>query len=252
MLEITHPRAFSFATKEDMSVEDLLGSTTLDETFHLPLSPQALDEVHDLQEISMHLQPSTSPNDVWSYAWGKTEFKASDYYKFCFREADAHPTFSHLWKSHCIMRIKVFGWLLIHDRLNTRNMLKRRHFNIGDDHTCLLCGLQVEETVDHMIFSCSFSQACWSKLGVVWPSYSCRLQLLHGMHQTWDGPLFFFDIFLTAAWSLWKERNNKHFRGTIPSIDTWLNRFIQDFSLLQHRTKEALSASIASFVHSFA
>ena len=160
VLEITHPRAFSFATKEDVSVEDFLGSTTLDENFYLPLSPQALDEVHDLQEISMHLQPSTSPNDVWSYAWGKTEFKASDYYKFCFREADAHPTFSHLWKSHCIMRIKVFGWLLIHDRLNTRNMLKRRHFNIGDDHTCLLCGLQVKETVDHMIFSCSFSQAC--------------------------------------------------------------------------------------------
>ena len=54
-LQITHPRAFSFATKEDVSVEDFLGSTTLDENFYLPLSPQALDEVHELQEISMHL-----------------------------------------------------------------------------------------------------------------------------------------------------------------------------------------------------
>ena len=46
----SHPRAFSFALNEDISVKDFLGSTSLHETFHLPLSVQAHDEVRDLQK----------------------------------------------------------------------------------------------------------------------------------------------------------------------------------------------------------
>ena len=49
VLEESHPRAFSFALNKDISVKDFLGSTSLHETFHLPLSIQALDEVRDLQ-----------------------------------------------------------------------------------------------------------------------------------------------------------------------------------------------------------
>ena len=145
------------------------------------------------------------------------------------------------------MRIKVFGWLLIHDRLNTRNMLKRRHFNIGDDHTCLLCGLQVEETVDHMIFSCPFSQSCWARLNIAWPTFPCRLDLLQTTKDGWPNP-FFYETFLTPTWSIWKERNNKHFRRVDPSINSWLRRFKEDFGLLQHRTKRAHSSLITSFL----
>ena len=53
------------------------------------------------------------------------------------------------------MKIKVFGWLLMSDRLNSRNMLKWRHYNIGDDYTCLLCDSKLEETVEHLFFQCS-------------------------------------------------------------------------------------------------
>jgi hypothetical protein len=30
-----------------------------------------------------------------------------------------------LWKSKCTPRVKFFGWLVLVDRLNIRNMLKR-------------------------------------------------------------------------------------------------------------------------------
>ena len=72
------------------------------------------------------------------------------------------------------MKIKVFGWLLFDERLNTRNMLKSRHYNIGDDHNCLLCGLNIEETVNHMTFMCTFSQHCWARLDLYWePFFDC-------------------------------------------------------------------------------
>ena len=184
---------------------------------------------------------------IWYYTWGKSIYRPADYYKFFFRDANAHPAFSLLWHSRCIMRIKVFGWLLMVDRLNTRDMLKRRHFDIGDDHSCLLCGNHDEETVDHMIFTCTFSQACWRKLGISWPPFTCRIQLLQQAKHSWGRPLF-FETFLVAAWSHWKERNNKHFRRITPTVGGWLNRFKEDFGLLQHRTRGSHPAFISSFV----
>lgn len=64
------------------------------------------------------------------------------------------------------MKIKVFLWLLLADRLNTRDMLHRRHYNIGSDLNCLLCG-GARETVEHLFFDCPFSVSCWNKLQIV-------------------------------------------------------------------------------------
>ena len=248
-LENSHPRAFSFAKDEDISIKSFLESMALHDTFHLPLSPEALAEVQHLQHLSTHLSPSTSSTDVWYYTWGAADFKAADYYKFCFRHTPRHPTFQLLWRSKCTMRIKVFGWPLLVDRLNTRNMLKRRHYDIGDVLDCLLCGQNTEETVNHMIFTCPFSRACWEKVDIHWPTSQSRLDLLDQTNRD-DSRPFFMEIFLIAAWSLWKERNNKHFRRINPSTTSWLTRFKEDFSLLQHRVKESQKASVIAYCNS--
>lgn len=178
LLQDSHPRAFSYAANEDVSVKDFLRITSLGEAFHLPLSPQAHAEVRDMQTIVTLFQPMTAVSDVWYYIWGKTVFKSTDYYRFFFREVQSHQVFVWLWKSKCTMKLKVFGWLLLNDRLNTRNMLKRRHYNIREDHNCLLCGLNIEETVQHMIFTWSFSRQCWTVLGIDWIPFHGRLQAI--------------------------------------------------------------------------
>ena len=132
------------------------------------------------------------------------------------------------------------------DRLNMRNMLKRRHYNIGNNFNCILCSQHFEETVDHMIFTCPFSQSCWARLHIDWPSFDCRLTLLQATKDTWLNP-FFFETFLTVAWSIWKERNNKHFRGINPTFGSWRARFQEDLGLLQHRIKAAHRASFLTY-----
>ncbi|XBH78486.1 hypothetical protein VPH35_104721 [Triticum aestivum] len=179
-------------------------SNDLHETFHLPVSPLALEEIRDIQLTLTKICPSTSNTNIWHYIWGTATFRPKDYYSYFFRDARTDPMFKHLWKSKCTMKLKVFGWLLFHDRLNTRNMLKRRHFNIGYDFDCLLCGLPIEETVDHMIFTCDFSRTCWTKLGIQWTPFGNRLTALKLNRDSWRDP-FFMEIFLTARWSLWKE-----------------------------------------------
>ena len=250
VLEESHPRAFSFALNKDISVKDFLGSTSLHETFHLPLSVQALDEVRDLQQKVLHIGNQETPytHDTWEYCWGSKEFKANRYYKFYFRDVKAHQSYHWLWKSKVTLKIKMFGWFLLSDRLNTRNMLKRRHYNIGDDLSCLLCDQLVEEDVEHMIFQCPFSKYSWSKIGITWDVSGSRLQWISKASNNWDKPMF-MEIFLQAAWSIWKERNNKLFRGITPTYHNWLDRFKKDFVLLQYRTKVDLRDFILSFVN---
>lgn len=48
----------------------------------------------------------------------------------------------------------------------------------------------------------------------------------------------FMEIFLQASWSIWKERNNKYFRGINPKYQSWLAIFKGDFALLQHKVQE--------------
>ena len=54
VLAESHPRAFSYAKLEDILVRNFLGSQSLNETFHLPLSMQAHDELRHIQK-SQHM-----------------------------------------------------------------------------------------------------------------------------------------------------------------------------------------------------
>ncbi|XP_073357964.1 uncharacterized protein [Aegilops tauschii subsp. strangulata] len=249
LLSESHPRAYSYAVNEDVSVRDFLGITSLGMAFHLPLSPRAHDEVRNLQLIATTTQPMTATSDVWHYVWGKTTFKSMDYYKFFFREILSHQVFRWLWRSKCTMKLKVFAWFLLNDRLNTHNMLKRCHYNIGDDHNCLLCGLNIEETVEYMIFTCNFSKHYWHALDINWEPFFGRLQAIEDQKASHPTPML-LEKFVVAAWSIWKERNNKHFRAIDPSFSSWLGRFKKDFQLLQHRVKEDHKSFVLNFVNS--
>ena len=79
VLEESHPQAFSFALNEDISIKDFLGSTSLHETFHLPLSVQAHGEVCDLQQKVLYVgnHEDSYIHDTWEYCWGSKDFKAN-------------------------------------------------------------------------------------------------------------------------------------------------------------------------------
>lgn len=103
LISITHPRAFSFSRDEDMSVRTLLSGQTLSQIFHLPLSVEAREEVHDLQQVTSHLNPGTIDKDSWCCIWGGSEFRTSKYYSHCFSEMQVDVAFTWIWKTKCTM-----------------------------------------------------------------------------------------------------------------------------------------------------
>jgi hypothetical protein len=155
-----YPRAFSFALDADKSVQDFITAPTLADNFWLPVSSQAREEIRDLQNTSRELMLDSQDRDRWVYDWGATVFTSQKYYQYCFRDITVHAAYGWLWKSKCTPKMKFFCWLLISDRLNTRNMLRRRNICLNTGYSCMLCHNPPEETVEHLIFHCSFAKQC--------------------------------------------------------------------------------------------
>lgn len=77
------------------------------------------------------------------------------------------------------MKLKVFAWLLLADRINTKNMLRRQHYNVDSNLNCVLCNDGVEDTIEHLFFTCPFSKGCWEMLGMKFEGPDNRLLLIH-------------------------------------------------------------------------
>ena len=155
-----------------------------------------------------------------------------------------------IWGARIPSRVQFFSWLLVQRRIHTRDVLLRKCIVAAVHAGCPLCAAPLE-TADHMLFACPFSIVCWEKIDIAWPEFDSRLDLIAQTNESEHRPLF-MEIFLTGAWSLWKERNNKHFRGVNPSTDSWLTHFKGDFGLLQYRVKEAQRSFVTTFCDSLA
>jgi hypothetical protein len=139
-----YPRAFSYSLSEDVTVQCFLSATSLAENFNLPLSPEALQEVRNLQRDASQITLQVNTQDKWTYEWASDKYSSRLFYKYYFREFKPRISFQWLWKSKCIPKRKLFGWLLLSDIINTRNMLKRRHFllNSGYIVCCVITHLK--------------------------------------------------------------------------------------------------------------
>ena len=162
----TYPRLFSFAAHEDISVQQFLLLEHQTMHFHLPISLEAATELEDLNSWLPKTSLENWRNDEWITCWGDTSYKAKDFYRFFFKEENPPAFITSIWKSKCILKHKVFAWLMLMDRINTRDVLHRRHCNIGDYYSCLLCPNNILEDRSHLMFHYPFSQQCWRILGI--------------------------------------------------------------------------------------
>jgi hypothetical protein len=160
------PRLFSFAKDSKISVRDMVQLQHRAEEFYLPFSAKAYDEFILLQgwldNISLHQLGS----DTWSCAKG--DYRANAYYVSLYDHVVVDPQFQWIWKSKCIMKIKMFSWHMLSDHLNTKDLLQRRHWNVTNDYSCVLCPGHHHEDRDHLFFNCIFSSRVWAYLQIQW------------------------------------------------------------------------------------
>jgi hypothetical protein len=95
--------------------------------------------------------------DNWSYILGNSEFSSQKAYKALIGSQPAVPLFSWIWKSSCQSKHKFFFWLLLNDRINTRNLLGRKRMALLT-YNCATLECNREETLQHLFWTCPFAQ----------------------------------------------------------------------------------------------
>jgi hypothetical protein len=210
----------------------------LEDLFHLPLSQQAFSEFEALEDLCETLMNTIQQGnfDQWSYIWGGKEFTTKQAYKALIGIQVVPQHFKWIWKSSCQARHKFFFWLLLHDRLNIRNLLGRKKFLI-QSYTCATLNCSHEETLHYLFVTCPFASACWD---FICPNRSKGMSILETFSDLKENlhVSFFMEIIILAAWSIWIVRNNKIFNNENPMIASWKAIFKQELRWAQYRMKE--------------
>jgi hypothetical protein len=90
---------------------------------------------------------------------------SSKAYKFLMGHHQIHSVYNWLWECLCQPKHKVFFWLLLKDKLSTRNILKRRNMQL-ESYNCVLCLQNTEETCQHLFLQCPFAVQFWQLISI--------------------------------------------------------------------------------------
>jgi hypothetical protein len=233
-----YPHLVTFAKKRDLNVHEVINTEFLDDLFYLPLSQEAYNEFQEMETLCTQTKErkQSQNKDEWSYIWGNNVFTVKKAYKALIGYQPAPPHFNWVWKSSCQARHKFFFWLLIHDRLNTRNLLGRKQMQL-QSYNCATLECQQEETLLHLFWECPFTVKCWD--------YVCprRIQGLNTLDsisniKTQINLPFSMEIIILAAWSIWILRNEKIFNNIQPLFRSWKAIYFQELRWLGFRIKK--------------
>ncbi|CAO1939556.1 unnamed protein product [Urochloa humidicola] len=237
ILAEAYPRLYSYVTDHSLSVKDVIQAPDLASIFSLPLSNEAYAELQELNEFLENFVYDPDVNDSWTFIWGSNEYSANRLYKFAFAGVQVPRTFTWIWKSKCTPRLKFFAWLLIVDRLNTRDMLLRRRCHLQSGAQCVMCDQNVVEDRDHLFFDCPFADHCWELINIDWPTGGSIHERFVAARNS-ASIRFFTEIFIVAAWEIWKLRNAVIFEGERATHRLWTFKFKEQIKLQLLRVRE--------------
>lgn len=210
LLSHRFPELFSFAKKKKITFAEGATQVPIHSLFHLPLSQQAHEQIIQLQVELEGLHLSNLP-DSWQYIWNSNMFSVRRAYKHLSGHLILHPVYRWLWKSACQNKYKVFFWLLIKDRLSTRELLKRKNMEL-QDYNCILCNGDTEESLVHLFLGCPFATHCWTWLQIRINLHLEPLQILDSFREQLQVP-FFMEVIILMCWTIWRARNDRIFQS---------------------------------------
>jgi hypothetical protein len=147
LLEQNFPRLFLCKNK-NILVASFIQNNNFEQQFHVPLSVQAFQEYQEMQDIIHQTEISSEAKDIWSYLWDNASYSASKFYHLPYKNVQPPRPFLWIWNSSCSNEVRVFSWLLLMDRFNVRNILRRKKHKLeGNNYNCILCPNSREETI---------------------------------------------------------------------------------------------------------
>jgi hypothetical protein len=161
-----------------------------------------------------------------------------------------------VWHKQVPLKIYIFAWRLLRDRLPTKSNLVARGIISPEDQYCV-SGCGGVESAQHLFLSCGTFGHLWP-LVRSWIGFSAadahtlRLRA-HFVQFTYSvGGLrarrFFLQlIWLTCVWVLWNERNHRVFRDVASPV----THLLEKVKLFSFRWLKTTNVTLAANCHSW-
>ena len=148
-LAVQFPSLFDLAYDKDISVNKVLVSNFEALSFRRRIIGNLRVLFDDLMNCCNHFSLSDQDDRI---VWGldKKVFSVNSLYKRNVMDQVSVP-YKFLWKSKLPQKIKIFIWLVVRNKILTKDNLKKRNWNGSQE--CCFCG--GDESIDHLFFSLS-------------------------------------------------------------------------------------------------
>jgi hypothetical protein len=155
-------------------------------------------------------------------------------------QEDPVQQWGKIWDSPQWPKIKIFKWLVLHNRILTWENLRKRGF-IGPSQ-CHLCQAK-EETMNHLLDECNYTTKIWDWAASIFRQSNRTRGNISATINNWNESyrknemvnLYWNLMPGMIIWAIWKERNRRIFRNK---------------SLPEGKLKEAIISQIRETVQS--
>jgi hypothetical protein len=117
--------------------------------FALPLLVEAFQGFQELNVIISDTHLVARAVDKREFVWGRKYF-SSRFYRFMFEHLPKYAALNAIWKSKTLPKLNVFSWLIMVDRINTKDIMLRKHWQINSGSACILFQGNVLKNRDHL------------------------------------------------------------------------------------------------------
>jgi hypothetical protein len=207
------PHLFSFAFQEDILAQRFITEEDKSYFFQTPLSVEAYEQFQLMLSEMSSIQLSQD-KDVWTYASGSSTLTSIRAYLRLIGSTPMHAVYNWLWNSDCLPKRKVFFWLIFKDRLSTRELLRRRNMAL-DSYNCVLCHLNVQESLHHLFLECPFAMSCWNLIDF---AHLIQGNVFQSISVSKHSFLTTMEIIVAMFWAIWSARNDDIFRNIQHSL----------------------------------
>jgi len=103
-----------------------------------------------------------------------------------------------MWLGSNLGKHKFFFWLLLRDKLNAINLLRRKNIHL-DDYSCVFHNSGSEGTNMHLFFECPCIQACWISMSIIWNLTLQALNMILDARNLF-GSTIFREVVIIVCW----------------------------------------------------
>jgi hypothetical protein len=151
---------YSVCHENCQTISEVWDGCRLKLTFRRNFSLKMMEQWYALESIAQGIILTSDTNSLsWTYSNSGVYSTSSLYAIINFRGVQPIHV-PAIWKLILPPRVQFFTWMVINNRIMTRDNLKKR--NLNKPETCVFCSCN--ESVQHLFFDCIVAKLVWNEI----------------------------------------------------------------------------------------